>query len=61
MNPTGPFPIAIRASLISVIMDATTGAEADVPKTRLSDPSTPISESAFVSHSKVEVKNLPIT
>ena len=44
MNPTGPFPIAMRASLINVIMDATTGAEADVPKTKLSDPSMPISE-----------------
>ena len=44
MNPTGLFPIAMRASLINVIMDATTGAEADVPKTKLSVPSTPISE-----------------
>jgi hypothetical protein len=33
--------MVIRASLIRVIMDATTGAEADVPKTRENPPSIP--------------------
>ena len=31
-KPTGFFPIVIRASLIMVIIDAMTGAEADVPE-----------------------------
>ena len=33
--------MVIRASLIKVIIDATTGAEADVPKTREKLPSIP--------------------
>ncbi len=38
--PTGPFPAARRASLISVIIEPTTGAEHDVPKTRTNSPAT---------------------
>ena len=34
-EPTGRLPIAMRASLMSVISDAVVGADADVPKTRL--------------------------
>ena len=37
-KPTGPFPAAIRASLIRVIIDATTGAEADVPNVSRNSP-----------------------
>ena len=31
MNPTGPFPWASRASFTSVIIEPTTGVEAEVP------------------------------
>ena len=34
-SPTGPFPAAILASFISVIIEAVVGEEADVPNTRL--------------------------
>ena len=40
IKPTDFFPAVMRASLIRVIIDATTGAEADVPKVRLKLPST---------------------
>ena len=30
-NPTGPFPAVIRASLMRVIIDPTTGEEQEVP------------------------------
>ena len=33
--PTGLLPTARRASLMSVMIDPTVGADADVPKTRL--------------------------
>jgi hypothetical protein len=39
MNPTGLFPTAIRASLMPVIRDPTTGDEHDVPNTRPNTPS----------------------
>ena len=39
-KPTGFFPTLRRASLIRVIIDATTGDEADVPETKLKLPST---------------------
>ena len=39
-KPTGFFLAVIRASLIMVIIDATTGAEVDVPKKRVKMPST---------------------
>lgn len=42
INPTGPLPASILASLIRVIIEATTGAEADVPKTKLNSPSMAI-------------------
>ena len=38
-SPTGPLPAAIRASLIKVIIDPTTGDDADVPKTSTNCPS----------------------
>lgn len=41
-KPTGPFPIASRASLIRVIIDPTTGEEQEVPKTSSNSPSIPI-------------------
>ena len=41
-KPTGPFPIASRASLIRVIIDATTGEEQEVPKTSSNSPSIPV-------------------
>ena len=47
IKPTGPFPLAIRASLIKVIMEATTGADADVPNTRPRTPSMPIQQLTF--------------
>jgi hypothetical protein len=40
IKPTELFPAVIRASLIRVIIDAMTGAEADVPSTRINLPST---------------------
>jgi len=40
MNPTGPLFAARRASLIRVNKEATTGAEAEVPKTRRNWPLT---------------------
>ena len=41
-KPTGPFPIASRASLIRVIIDPTTGEEQEVPKTSSNSPSIPV-------------------
>ena len=41
-NPTGPFPISRRASLIRVIIDPTTGEEQEVPKTSSNSPSIPV-------------------
>ena len=38
--PTGPFPAAMRASLMSVIIDPTTGEEHEVPNTRSNSPAT---------------------
>lgn len=40
MNPIGFFPMVIRASLTMVRIAPTTGAEADVPKTRENLPVT---------------------
>ena len=42
INPTGGFPIAMRASLISVIMLPKTGDDAEVPYTSENAPSTAI-------------------
>ena len=39
-KPTGFFPIVMRASLIMVIIDATTGVEADVPEASRKSPLT---------------------
>lgn len=38
--PTGPLPAVIRASLMRVINEPTTGAEHEVPKTRSNSPAT---------------------
>lgn len=38
--PTGPLPAVMRASLMRVISEPTTGAEHDVPKTRSNSPAT---------------------
>ena len=40
--PTGLLPRVMRASLMSVIIDAVVGADADVPNTRLNSPSIAI-------------------
>lgn len=40
MNPTGDLKAAMRASLMSVMMDPITGEEAEVPNTRMNSPST---------------------
>ena len=42
MNPTLPFPIAKRASLINVIIEPTVGEEAEVPYTSENVPSIAI-------------------
>ena len=42
INPTGGFPIAMRASLISVMMLPNTGDDAEVPYTSENSPSTAI-------------------
>ena len=39
MKPTGPLPMARRASLIAVMSEPTTGDEHDVPKTKANSPS----------------------
>lgn len=51
MNPTGPFPSAIRASLIIVNIEAVTGEEQEVPNTSANSPSIP---GRFVGEAELE-------
>ena len=60
-KPTGPFPAASRASLIRVIMDPTTGEEAEVPKISWNAPLRPGCGSGKNGMFEFRERNIPTT